>query len=236
MSDSNKQPDWADLLAAQWMDTIKNNISKDANNIQKDHINKIPKPIIGEINFDQPDYLLRKILLENNWQFSAAKTSDDNILLNNLLLDGNSNLKSWNNFKYDAINICNIIEIDYNLLQKDYNTIVASAQMSRLWFEIQRDKAIFPFVKFLVVQDDHTSKICSSLHNLIFSVDDPVLACYFPPNHDGCRTTVKKLRYAVPSRDYTLPEISEKFKYNIPQIVNKIFGDTFLNPKNTNFK
>lgn len=223
MSDSNKQPDWADLLAAQWMDTIKNNISKDANNIQKDHINKIPKPIIGEINFDQPDYLLRKILLENNWQFSVAKTSDENILLNNLLLNENGNLKQWYHFKREAIYTHKVVDFDNQYLQRDYNKIISIAQSCRSWLEIQRDKTIFPFVQFLVVKDGHTSEICSPLHNLIFSVDDPILAYYFPPNHLNCRTIVKSLRYGVPSKNYTLPEIPEEFRSLVPNLAKKLY-------------
>lgn len=86
--------------------------------------------------------------------------------------------------------------------------------MSRMWQEIQRDKHIFPFVQFDVVKDGRTSDICSSLDKLIFEMDNPVLAYYFPPNHFNCRTRVRKLRNGVPSKNYTLPDIPTEFKNN----------------------
>src|SRR5690606_37017618 len=60
-----------------------------------------------------------------------------------------------------------------------------------------------------------TSDICEPLADLIFEVDDPILMYYFPPNHFNCRTTVKKLRYGVPSVKFELPDIPEAFKNNV---------------------
>lgn len=109
-------------------------------------------------------------------------------------------------------------------LKTEYDTIVAGAQMSRLWQEIQRDKHIFPYVQFDVVMDGKTSDICEPLHKLIFAVDDPVLAYYFPPNHFKCRTTVRKLRSGTPSVNYQLPDIPEAFRNN-PGMNGQIFTD-----------
>ena len=75
-----------------------------------------------------------------------------------------------------------------------------------------------------VVLDGHTSEICSPLHDLIFEVDDPVLAFYFPPNHFNCRTTAIKLRNGVPSDNYLLPDIPEAFQNNVGA-TGKIFSD-----------
>ncbi|WP_312133409.1 minor capsid protein [Empedobacter sp.] len=224
MSSDDNQPDWADLLAAQWMDTVKevykdkdlpkDKVSRPIVKTQAERFEQGVNSILGEVDFDSPEFYLREVLRKNMWQFSAAKNYNDCVRLNNLLLDENGKLRSWSDFLYEAKKV---IGDSVRYLKTEYNTIVAGAQMSRLWYEIQRDKAIFPFVQFLVVQDDHTSEICSPLHGLIFSVDDPVLAYYFPPNHFNCRTTVKKLRYGVPSQNYSLPEIPEAFKNNVAQ-------------------
>lgn len=96
--------------------------------------------------------------------------------------------------------------------------------MARLWDEIQRDKHIFPYVQFIVVKDNHTSEICSPLHNVIVSVDDPMLLVYFPPNHFNCRTTIKKLRRGVPTKGWIRPNIPEAFKNN-PAITGKVFSE-----------
>lgn len=109
-------------------------------------------------------------------------------------------------------------------LKTEYNTVVAGAQMSRKWQEIQRDKHLFPYVMFDVVNDKHTSDICRPLHNVIVTADDPMLMYYFPPNHFNCRTDVRRLRYGRPTEKYNLPDIPEAFKNNVG-MSGKIFTD-----------
>lgn len=173
------------------------------------------------IDYNSPDQVMREVLKLNIWQFSVAKNYNDNARLNNLLLRSDGSLRSWNEFKREAMFV---VGESNRYLKTEYDTIVASAQMSRLWIEIQRDKHIFPYVQLIVVQDDRKSEICSPLHNLIFEVEDPVLAHYFPPNHFNCRTTAKKLRTGQPSDNFTLPRIPEAFQNNVG-ITGKIFTD-----------
>lgn len=130
-------------------------------------------------------------------------------------------MRPWNEFKREAERV---VGDSNRYLKTEYDTIVSGAQMSRLWQEIQRDKHIFPYVQLDVVQDKRTSDICEPLAGLIFEVDDPVLAYYFPPNHFNCRTTARKLRHGVPSKNYQLPDIPEEFKNNAG-ISSQIFTD-----------
>ena len=174
------------------------------------------KPVDREfgigIDYDSPDYAMREALKRNIWKFSVAKNYSDNARLNNLLLRPGGSLRPWNEFKREAMFV---VGESNRYLKTEYDTIVAGAQMSRLWQEIQRDKHIFPYVQLKVVMDGHTSEICSPLHDLIFEVDDPVLAYYFPPNHFNCRTTAIKLRDGKPSKNFTLPKIPEDFQNNV---------------------
>lgn len=164
------------------------------------------------IDYYSPDYAMREALKRNVWQFSVAKNYSDNARLNNLLLRPDGSLRPWSEFKREALFV---VGESNRYLKTEYDTIVAGAQMSRLWQEIQRDKHIFPYVQFDVVMDGRTSEICSPLHGLIFEVDDPVLAYYFPPNHFNCRTMVKKLRFGKPSDNFLLPDIPEAFQNNV---------------------
>ncbi|MCP1997288.1 phage minor head protein [Flavobacterium sp. HSC-61S13] len=166
----------------------------------------------GAIDFDTPDYYMREVLKKNSWQFSVAKNYNDLTRLNNLLLREDGSLRPWNEFKSEAKKV---VGDSMKYLKTEYDTVVSAAQMSRLWVEIQRDKEIFPFIQFVIVNDGRTSEICQPLYNVIVSVDDPILMNYFPPNHFNCRTTVKKLRYGVPSDNYELPEIPDAFKTNV---------------------
>lgn len=218
---AEKQPDWADLLAKAWVDQAREifkNKGYDGSPgrpIVTTTATELIKPIdnaFGQaINYDSPDFVLREVLKQNIWDFSVAKNHQDNIALNNQLLDEEGKLRSWSDFKYEAQKI---VGRSNRYLKTEYNTVVAGAQMSRLWRDIQRDKELFPFAQFMVTKDGHTSEICEPLYKVIVSVDDPMLAHYFPPNHFNCRTTVIKLRKGPATEDYTPPKIPEDFQNN----------------------
>lgn len=232
-------PDWADLLAAQWMDAIKATYSEKG--LGKD---KIYAPIVNiqgqafatgingiykDVDFDTPDWFMREVLKRNTWQFSIAKNYNDCIAISNALIDENGALRSWNDFKKEAQKIAGD-SVKY--LKTEYNTIVGGAQMSRLWNDIQRDKAIFPLAQFVVVKDGRTSDICAPLDGVIVSVDDPMLAYYFPLNHFNCRTTVKRLRRGKITDKYELPDIPEAFRNNVGK-TGEIFTKDNAYIKNT---
>ena len=210
------------MLANEWIDAIKEIYQNSGNDgsVNKPIVTKmgkeLMKPIDREfpigVDYDSPDYAFRENLKGNVWNFAVAKNYNDCVRLSNLLLRPDGSLRPWNEFKKEAHFV---VGTSNRYLKTEYDTIVAGAQMSRLWQEIQRDKHIFPFVQLKVVLDGHTSEICSPLHNLIFAVDDPVLEYYFPPNHFNCRTTAIKLRNGPASDNYTLPEIPEAFQNNV---------------------
>ncbi len=164
------QPDWADLLAAEWMNALKdiyvNKGSK--NNIQPNIIRITGKElskgvdagygVLQGVDFDSPDYAMREYLKRNVWKFSVAKNYNDSIRLSNLLVRNDGSLRPWSEFKKQALMV---VGESNRYLKTEYNTVVSGAQMSRMWQEIQRDKHIFPFVQFDVVKDGRTSDICS---------------------------------------------------------------------------
>ncbi|MHC5353104.1 minor capsid protein [Myroides sp. LJL115] len=190
----------------------KDYISKPVVQAQGKEFSKAIDTEFGQIDFNSPDYVLRETLKKNTWDFSIAKNYNDNIKLNNLLLNSDGSLRSWNDFKHEAQKV---VGDSIKYLKTEYDTIVASAQMSRIWQDLQRTKDIFPFVQMIVVKDGRTSDTCESLADVIFNVDDPSLMYYWPPNHFNCRTTIKKLRYGVPTAKYDLPDIPEEFRNNV---------------------
>ncbi|WP_153935795.1 phage minor head protein [Riemerella anatipestifer] len=226
LSHNNDQPDWADLLAKDWLDTIRG-IYKEKTPPKDGFSTEIVKKtgkelstavdkgyIFKGVDYDTPDYIAREVLKQNVWKFSVAKNYNDCIRLNNLLLRPDGSIRPWHEFKREAMMI---VGMSNRYLKTEYDTIVAGAMMSRKWQEIQRDKHIFPFVKFVVTMDDHTSEICTPLSGVIVSVDDPFLQQYFPPNHFNCRTDVIKLRNAEPTPQRLLPyiDIPKAFLNNV---------------------
>ena len=231
LADSN-QPDWADLLAAEWMDEIRKAYKNKGitNNISEKVIKKtaveltkaLDKGYLDEsIDYDSPDEVLRQYLKNNVWKFSTAKNYNDCVKLSNLLVKEDGSIRTWNEFRKEAQKV---VGDSNRYLKTEYETIFASGQMARLWQKIQAEKAIFPYIQFVVVLDGHTTEICQPLHNVIVSVDDPNLALYFPLNHWGCRTTVKQLRFGKPTENVKWPSIPEAFQNNPGQNGN-IFTD-----------
>lgn len=134
MSSNDDQPDWAALLAAQWMDTVKevykekdlpkDKVSRPIVKTQAERFEQGVNSILGEVDFDSPEFYLREVLRKNMWQFSAAKNYNDCVRLNNLLLDENGKLRSWSDFLYEAKKV---IGDSVRYLKTEYNTIVAGA-------------------------------------------------------------------------------------------------------------
>lgn len=174
-----------------------------------------------QVDYDAPDEVFRQYMRNNIWKFSTAKNYNDCVRLSNLLVRPDGSVRPWNEFRKEAEKV---VGASNRYLKTEYETIFVSAQNARLWQEIQRDKHIFPFCQFKVVLDGHTTEICEPLHNVIVSVDDPMLALYFPMNHWGCRTTVIKLRKGPPTEGVKWPEIPEAFRNNVG-IAGQIFTD-----------
>ncbi|AQX86103.1 hypothetical protein I6H88_06690 [Elizabethkingia bruuniana] len=226
-------------MAYEWINALEDIYRNKGNDgsINKPIVTKttreLVKPIDNvfgqKIDYDSPDYVMREMLKKNVWKFAVAKNYNDCVKLSNLLLRPDGSVRPWNEFKREAQLV---VGTSNRYLRTEYDTIVASAQMSRLWQEIQQDKHIFPYVQFDVVMDDHTSEICSPLHNVIMSVDDKRLIYFFPPNHFNCRTTLRKLRNGTPTPDVELPEIPEAFKNNVA-LSGEIFTDKNAYIENT---
>lgn len=235
-------PDWADLLAKQWLETIRQ-IYEEKEMPKEGFSTEIVKTTGKELstavyrgfemagNYNAIDEIPRQILKENVWKFSVAKNYNDCVRLNNLLLRPDGSIRSWSEFKREAMKV---VGASNRYLKTEYDTIIAGAMMSRKWQDIQRDKYIFPFVQFKVVQDNRTSEICSPLHNIICKVDDPFLTHYFPPNHFNCRTDVIKLRNAEPTPQKELPyiDIPKAFLNNVGE-TGEIFTEENSYIKNT---
>lgn len=229
---------WADELARLWLEVLQyiyrmkkvpdEQINREIVALQAQTFIKPIERIFGDVEFDSPDYVLREILKNNMWDFSVAKNYNDVVAINNLLLKEDGSLRPWHDFKNEAQKV---VGRSIRYLKTEYNTVVSSAQMSGKWQAIQRDKHLFPYAQFKVIVDGHTSDICKPLHDVIVTVDDPMLMYYFPPNHFNCRTDVIRLRKGTPTEKYNLPQIPEAFKNN-PAVSGKIFTDKhsyFLN-------
>ena len=167
------------------------------------------------IDYDTPDANMLLQLQRNVWHFSAAKNYNQLVELSRALVGEDGKLRSWEQFKEAAWKV-NDRHIN-QWLRVEYDNAVAGAQMAGKWTEIQREAATFPYLQFDVVMDMGTSEICRPLYNVVVPVGHPMLDRYYPPNHFGCRTTVRQLRSGTPTppEQYSLPDIPPMFQTNV---------------------
>ncbi len=147
------------------------------------------KDLIG-IDYNSPDYEMLKNLQNNVYQFSAAKNYQQLKALTQALIGPDAKIRSYSEFKKAAFEI-NDTHVN-QWLKTEYDTAIASGQMASKWVDIQAGKNTFPILEMDVVMDGRTSDICRPLHGVRKHVDDAFWNKYYPPNHFGCRSTVRK--------------------------------------------
>jgi SPP1 gp7 family putative phage head morphogenesis protein len=76
-----------------------------------------------------------------------------------------------------------------------------SAQSARRWQEFQRDKDIYPNVKFRTMMDKDVRPAHAVLEGMIIAVDDPALDEYTPPLDPRCRCWLEQTREGVTSAE-----------------------------------
>jgi SPP1 gp7 family putative phage head morphogenesis protein len=75
----------------------------------------------------------------------------------------------------------------------EYDTAFGSAQMAGQWQGIQEDSEIFPYLRYVTMQDDLVRDEHAALEGYIAAVDDPFWASNYPPNGWNCRCDVEQL-------------------------------------------
>jgi len=142
------------------------------------------------IDFDSPDHALISSLLDNTWQFSAAKTYTQLRDMGAALVGPDGQIRSWQDFKRE---VAGISSKQLGWLRTEYDSAIAGAQMASKWKQIWEQRHILPLLQFDAVIDGHTSAICTSLDGVILPVEDPFWQQFYPPNHFNCRSTVRQL-------------------------------------------
>ncbi len=128
----------------------------------------------------------------NIYAFSAAKSHAQLLELRNAVFDVNGKTKSFTEFRESASKILD----KYNelWLETEYQAVVRSTIMARQWLDIERDKDIYPYLKYVTAGDDRVRLSHQQLDGKVFPVDSPFWKLYYPPNGWLCRCTVKKLK------------------------------------------
>lgn len=174
------------------------------------------KPLVT-IDYDSPDTKMLGHLMENVYTFSAAKNQQQLRALTNALIDPATNkVRSFSEFKKAAFTI-NDQHVN-QWLKAEYNLAIAGGQMASKWVDFEQNAESLPMLEFDAVMDKQTTATCRGLDGVVKPFNDPFWNIYYPPNHFGCRSTVRQRGNAYkPTADdkFTKPDIPPMFRTNL---------------------
>lgn len=105
-----------------------------------------------------------------------------------------------------------------------YETNLSTAFSAGRWAQIQRLKAVRPYIRYITMADEHVRFSHRKLHDIVLPADHPFWLRWFPPNDWGCRCFVQSLSEADLKRmklkvtpDADLPKGTQKSKINTPE-------------------
>lgn len=137
---------------------------------------------------------LKRELTENIYIFSGGKTFQQVKEMQKYLLNDEGNIIPFGEFKKIATGIFDKYNKDW--LEAEYVTSVGQAETAAKWKDIEKNKAIFPFLKYSAVMDSHTSMVCEKLNGKVAKVEDSFWDKNSPLQHYRCRCVLEQLKEA----------------------------------------
>lgn len=165
-------------------------------------------------DYDTPHYTMLAMLQKNVWQFSGAQNYQQLRQLTNALINDDGTMRSKQEFLTAAAKIT----AEYNkYLGAEYDLAVNGAIMAGKWVDIEQQKYTFPLLQFDAVIDSQTTDLCRNLHNTILPAGHAFWNRFYPPNHWGCRSTVRQLTTGAITAPDKIPsaDIPPMFQTNL---------------------
>jgi len=86
-------------------------------------------------------------------------------------------------------------------LKTEYETAIAGAQSAGHWAEIEADADLFPYLRYVTMQDNLVREEHQVLDGTVAAVDDPFWDENYPPNGYNCRCSVEQVTDAEAKAD-----------------------------------
>ena len=118
-----------------------------------------------------PKFRLAKDLQQNIFRFSGAKTYQQTVELNNLLIGSDGVTRTFGQFQKEAKKVLN--KFNGHHLAAEYQRAVAGSQQAQLWDKIQETKEFLPLLQYQTAGDDRVRPTHKALDNIVRPVDDP---------------------------------------------------------------
>ena len=168
-----------------------------------------------DVAWETPDWEQIKHLQSNVYQFSFAKCHEQLKATTQLLTDDQGRIipfREWNELAQRVNN-------DYTnrYAPIEYNTAIASAQMSSRWVQFNSEKDVFKNLVYRTVGDDNVRPSHQLLDGVTRAVDDAFWNTHFTPNGWGCRCDIEQTDDDVtPTGKIIYPtDIPPMFKTNL---------------------
>ena len=139
----------------------------------------------AEIDYTTPDYELIENMRLNTWIFSGAKTYQETVLMNQLLLQDGMDLETY---LVEGMKI--LTEFNEGYLIAEYNAAVGQSINASKFASFIDTKNLLPYLTYVTVGDLKVRPEHRALDHITRRVDDSFWKRYSPPNGWNCRCTI----------------------------------------------
>jgi SPP1 gp7 family putative phage head morphogenesis protein len=138
-----------------------------------------------QANFTTPDAVMLSKLVNNCWQFSAAKNHKELRDLSAAMVDNDGKLREWNDFKEAAQTINE--KFNQTWMRTEYDQAIAGATSAARWADFEKDADTIPNLQYQTVGDSFVRPEHQILNGVTRPLKDEFWNTHYPPNGWGCR-------------------------------------------------
>ena len=163
----------------------------------------------------QSETVTFKALANDAYRFSAAKQFQQVRIMSGIINRAPESFL-FNDFR----KVAEVVFEDFNktYLEAEFNTAITQAQNARDWLQIERDKDIFPLLKYKTQQDGRVRPTHQALEGIVKPVDDPFWDTFTPANGWNCRCFTQRLETGevTDTSEIVVPEqdVPSIFRFN----------------------
>lgn len=160
-------------------------------------------------------------LQANIFRFSSAKSYQQLLQMQKLLIDDQGNRRSLEDYKreLDKLNIT----YNRNHIATEYNLAIATGQIISRWSDLTNGNPD-ALITYDAVGDGLTTDLCNRLDRTCLPASDGFWGLYTPPNHFNCRSTIRRGTAINLPKD--LPKVDANFAFN-PATQGAIFASNY---------
>lgn len=140
---------------------------------------------LAEIDYTTPDFELIENMRLNTWIFSGAKTYQETVLMNQLLLQDRMNLETY---LVEGMKI--LTEFNEGYLVAEYNAAVGQSINASKFSSFVDTQSLLPYLTYVTVGDANVRTEHRALDRITRRVDDVFWKRYAVPNGWNCRCTI----------------------------------------------